>query len=374
MRRPLLAVSTPPNFRALAALVALCTLSPAGPAPGQGEGSQASPAPFRGQAVALPGATAGLDLDYIACDRASGRVWVPAAGTGSVDVIAPRTLAVTRVEGFPTARLTLKGHDFVLGPTAIALGDGVAYVGNRGDGKICPVDTRKMQVGNCLALGSAEDLATSADGLAYVRGAKELWVTLGAPPLGINPPDRSILVFDASRGGNLVRKTKVVLEGAAEGYAVDERRGRFYTNLADADRTLAIDVRTHRVVATWQPHCGEEGPRGIAADEERGFVFVACTDHVVVLDGARDGKELASLPTGAGVDNIDYVESRRELFVAAGKVAVLTVLGVDDRGRLEIRASEPTVPGARVVVADNDGTAYVTDPRGGRILALPRSR
>ncbi len=76
---------------------------------------------------------------------------------------------------------------------------------------------------------------------------------------------------------------------------------------------------------------------------------------------------------GARYINIDYVESRRELFVAAGKAAVLTVLGVGDRGRLEVRATDPTVPGARVVVADNEGTAYVIDPREGRILALPRS-
>lgn len=31
----------------------------------------------------------GVSMDYLACDRATGRVWVPAVNTGSVDVIDP---------------------------------------------------------------------------------------------------------------------------------------------------------------------------------------------------------------------------------------------------------------------------------------------
>jgi DNA-binding beta-propeller fold protein YncE len=325
--------------------------------------------------ILLPGANGVLDLDYLACDRATGRVWVPAAGTGSVDVIEPHTFAVKRVEGFPTAKRTLGGREFVLGPTAIALGDGVAYVGNRGDSRICAVDAKRLRVGRCLALGSGpDDLASSPDGLAYVAAVKELWVTQGAPPLGILPPDRSIVVLDASKRDRLAPKTKIALEGAAEGYAVDERHGVFYTNLADQDRTLAIDVRAHRVRAKWQPKCGGDGPRGIAVDEVRGFVFVACTDRVVVLDANHDGAPLASRAAGAGIDNIDYVEGRRELFVAAGKDGMLTVLRVGDGGTLDVGAITHTTTGARVVVADAEGTAYLIDPRGGRILALPGAR
>jgi len=329
-------------------------------------------APGAVKAIPLPGASGPLDLDYLACDRATGRVWVPAAGTGSVDVIAPRTLAVTRIGGFPTAKRIIRGREFILGPTAVALGDGVAYVANRGDSRICAVDAKRLRLGRCLALGSGpDDLASSPDGIAYVGAVKELWVTLGAPPLGIMPPDRSIVVLDAATPGVLVPKTRIPLAGAAEGYAVDDRSGTFYTNLADQDRTLAIDVRTHRVRATWSPGCGSEGPRGIAIDTGRGFVFVACTDKVIVLDAGHGGAVLATLAAGAGIDNIDYVEGRRELFVAAGKDGTLTVLRVGDRGTLEVAATTPTAPGARVVVADAEGTAYVIDPRAGRILALP---
>jgi len=49
-----------------------------------------------------------------------------------------------------------------------------------------------------------------------------------------------------------------------------------------------------------------DAPRGIAVHSKRGFVFVACSDHVIVLDTAQDGRVAGSIPTGAGVDNIDY--------------------------------------------------------------------
>jgi hypothetical protein len=65
-------------------------------------------------------------------------------------------------------------------------------------------------------------------------------------------------------------------------------------------------------------------------------------------------------------------EGRRELFVAAGKTGTLTVARVGDGGDLEVVATANTALGARVVVADAQGRAYVIDPRGGRILTVRR--
>jgi hypothetical protein len=46
--------------------------------------------------------------------------------------------------------------------------------------------------------------------------------------------------------------------------------------------------------------------QGRALDNARGFLFVACRDHVVSLDAGRDGKTTDSITTGAGLDNFDY--------------------------------------------------------------------
>ncbi len=136
------------------------------------------------------------------------------------------------------------------------------------------------------------------DGLAYVASAKEVWVT--------TPRDKSLTVLDASVPGALTLKTKMTLEGEPEGYVVDEGRGIFYTNLEDKDKTLSIDIASHKITNTWNSSCGEDGPKGLALDRALDFLFVACADKVKVLDAGHDGKELSSLATGDGVDNIDY--------------------------------------------------------------------
>ena len=66
---------------------------------------------------------------------------------------------------------------------------------------------------------------------------------------------------------------------------------------------------------------------------------MACTDRVLVLDGSHGGAKVASLDTGAGVDNIDWLGPQRLLYAAAGKAAKLTVARVDDKGQLTVAAT-----------------------------------
>jgi hypothetical protein len=307
--------------------------------------------------IPLPGATGPVSLDYLAVDRKAGRVWVPAGGTGSVDMLDVATSKMTRITGFPTAERDAKGNKRVVGPSSATVGDGVVYVGNRANSQVCVVDATKLVRGACTTLGS------SPDGVQYVASAKELWVT--------TPADKSLTVLDVTVPGKLKPKTKIALDGRPEGYAVDDARGVFYTNLEDKDKTLALDVKTHKVIATFEAKCGDEGPRGLAVDGGRGLLFVACTDHVeVLLDVAHAGTVLSKLDTGGGVDNIDYLETKGQLFVASGKTATLSVLQVDDKGILTLLGSGATSPGGRTAVVDGAGTAYVIDPAQGGVLAV----
>src|SRR5207248_5413801 len=68
--------------------------------------------------LSLPGATGVVTLDYFAYDRSTGRLWVPASNTGSVDVIDEATDAVSQVTGFQTGEVELRGRKIKLGPTA----------------------------------------------------------------------------------------------------------------------------------------------------------------------------------------------------------------------------------------------------------------
>ncbi len=90
------------------------------------------------------------------------------------------------------------------------------------------------------------------------------------------------------------------------------------------------------------------------------------------LDAAHDGKIIDSLQTGAGLDNIDYSPDRKILYAAASQAATLTIAEVGADGKFHLKATVPTVKGARSVVAAKGETAYLIDPAGGRILKLTR--
>jgi DNA-binding beta-propeller fold protein YncE len=298
-------------------------------------------------------------MDYIAYDRAHHQVWVPAGNTGSVDVVDTRSEKITQLDGFPTAEVERGGTKRTVGPSSAAVGNGVVYVGNRADSAVCVIDASALVKGACLKLES------SPDGLAYVAATKELWVT--------TPRDKSITILDTA-AASLAAKAKIALEGLPEGFAVDDERGVFYTNLEDKNRTLGIDVKSRAVVKTWVPKCSDDGPRGLAIDTRLNFLFVACTDQVVVLDAGHDGKLLSSIETGAGIDNIDYVPSRRELYAAAARAARLSVAHLDARGKLAPVASVATATGARNAVATEEGVAYLTDSAGGKLLVVAPAR
>jgi DNA-binding beta-propeller fold protein YncE len=315
--------------------------------------------------ITLPGATGTIALDYFAYDRATGKVWVPASNTGSVDVIDEATDAVSQVTGFATGEIERRGKKITVGPTAASVGDGVIYIGNRGDATLCVIDAKSLARLECVPVSA--DHTVTPDGLVYVAAAREVWLTL-RPKAGDTAAAKSLEIFDASDPRHLKPKTRIPLDGLAEGYAVDNQRGLFYTNVEESGTTVAIDVRTHNIVAKWNP--GSADLQGLALDNARRFLFVACGDHVVSLDAGHDGKITDSIATGAGLDNIDYSEDAKVLYAAASQAATLTVADVNDHGKFYLKTTVPTVKGARGVIAGKDETAYLIDPIHGCILKL----
>jgi DNA-binding beta-propeller fold protein YncE len=318
--------------------------------------------------IALPGASGVVSLDYFAYDRSTGKLWVPASNTGNVDVIDENSDVVSQVTGFKTGEVELRGRKVTLGPTAVSIGDGVVYIGNRGDSSLCVIDAQTLKREACLQVAPASaGPAAAPDAVVYVSATKELWVTTGAPPIGIPSTDKAIQVFDVSEPRHLKLKTKIPLDGSAEGYAVDNQRGLFYTNIEEAGKTVAIDVRSHKVVSEWKIH---DDLQGLTLDSAHRFLFVACGDHVVSLDVAHGGRVADSLVTGAGLDNIDFSPDKKLLYAAASVTATLSIIEVADDGKFRLKALVPTVKGARGVVAGKGETAYLIDPAEGRILKV----
>ncbi|HEX2687169.1 MAG TPA: hypothetical protein VHN14_11150 [Kofleriaceae bacterium] len=323
-------------------------------------GAIANTGAFTTSTLALPGGGPdGIFMDYLLYNPRTNTVWVPAGNTGAVDVVDVATGKLSRVEGFPTQEIERRGVTRRVGPSAAALGErGTVYVGNRGDLSVCAVDESSLAKGPCAKLDS------SPDGIAYVAKTREVWVT--------TPRDKSIRVLD---GTTLTQKARLGFEGSPEGFAPDNARGRFYTNLEDKDVTLAIDLASRKTVATWKSSCGEGGPHGLRLAESEGILLVACSARVGSLDVAHDGAQVGSIDTGDGVDDFDYAASDHRVYVAAARAAKLTIGFLDAKGGLLPVASVPTREGARNGVVTNDGRVYLAHGRQSELVVVaPQGR
>jgi DNA-binding beta-propeller fold protein YncE len=263
------------------------------------------------------------------------------------------TRSVKQISGLPTAEIGSGERKRVVGPSSVTIGEGVVYVGNRADSSVCAFDAKSLTKGACHKIDSMPD------GLAYVASQKEVWVT--------TPRDKSIRVLD---GKTLDERAKLTFEGNPEGFAVDTKHSRFYTNLEDKDLTLAIELATHKTVATWKPACGEDGPHGLRVDPSAGHLFVACSARVEVLDAAHAGEVLSSIDTGDGVDDIDYAPATHLLYAGAARAGQLTVARVDSRGKLTVEARVPTHAGARNPAVTDKGVVYLAHSSFGGLTDL----
>jgi DNA-binding beta-propeller fold protein YncE len=312
----------------------------------------AAPASYATTTVALPGGTPdGIFMDYLLYNPRTNTVWVPAGNTGAVDVVDVASNKVSRVEGFATKEMERRGKKRSVGPSSATLGPaGTVYVGNRGDNSVCAIDETSLAKRACGTLPSMPD------GIAYVAKTDEVWVT--------TPRDKTIAILDAK---SLQTKATLKFEGEPEGFAPDNARGRFYTNLEDRDQTLAIDLASHATVATWQPNCGEEGPHGLRLADADGVLLVACSARVEALD-VKDGKVLGSVDTGDGVDDFDYLPATHTVYAGAARAGKLTIAKLDHG--LATIATVPTAEGARNGVVTRDGKVYLAHGKASELVVV----
>jgi DNA-binding beta-propeller fold protein YncE len=304
-------------------------------------------AALQAQKLVLP-APAPVIMDYLAA--AESQVWIPAGNTGKVFVLDGPGKPFRTIEGFATR---MGRNDRLMGPSSVSVSSSTAFIGNRGDSSICAFERRSLRKKSCATVPGVPD------GTFWVATTQEVWVT--------TPRDKSLQILDAR--AELKLDGQMRFEGEPEGYAVDVGKGVVYTNLEDKDVTLLIDARARKVTATFQPGCGQAGPRGLALDTQRGLLFVACTDGVVALD-SRTGARRGRIETGKGVDNIDYIQSKKRLYIAAGQAAKLIIAEAGDDGSLREVATAEAGKGSRVVVATEDGTAYAADSQSGALWVV----
>ena len=139
----------------------------------------------------------------------------------------------------------------------------------------------------------------------------------------------------------------VPLGGKLEFAAADE--GHVYVNVEDLGEIAAVNTKTWKQDQRWKLN-GCEEPSGLALDAKRKVLFSVCGNKVMVVVSTKDGKLVATLPTGAGTDAAKFDPELKRAFASNGE-GTLTVVQ-ESEGKYDVRGNVETARGARTMALD----------------------
>jgi DNA-binding beta-propeller fold protein YncE len=281
-------------------------------------------------------------MDYITIDPVTSRLYVPrTTHTMIIDAISGKTLG-----DIPGQK---RAHGVALVPK---LNRGFITDGG-GSGTVTIFDLKTNAVLGVIAA------VPDADGIIYDPGSDRILVSAGDSNclLTIKPD------IDP-RTGKI--EAPIQLGGAPEFLAADGA-GKAYVNLEDKDNVAVVDLKTRTVTAHW-PVAPGGSPVGLALDREHHALIIGCRKpQKMIVMSTQDGKVLADLPIGAGVDATRVAGA--EGFASCGD-GTLAVFSRSSAGKYAVQ-SVTTARGAKTMDIDTRThtiylpTADFEDPKPG---------
>ncbi len=141
----------------------------------------------------------------------------------------------------------------------------------------------------------------------------------------------------------------VDLHGRPE-FVQSDGQGKIFVNIEDSSAVVAFDARTLQVVGRWSlAPC--EGPSGLAIDRQHHRLFSVCSNKLMAVLDADNGRLITTLPIGDGTDGVAYDASSGLAFAACGE-GVVTVVHEDAPDRFSVAATVQTQRGTRTITLD----------------------
>jgi DNA-binding beta-propeller fold protein YncE len=267
------------------------------------------------------GGTGGFD--YLTVDSENGLLYVPRT-THTMVVNAQTGKLVADIPG-------QKGNHGV----AIVHSAGRGFISDGRDGSVMIFDLKSNK-----ALGKikADD---DADGIIYDRSSNKVLLVCGdAGKLIPISPD-----VDPESGK---ADPAIDLGGKPEFLAAD--KDRIYINLVDKDQVAVVDSKTMKVVDKWTTKPGGS-PVGMAIDPAKHRLYIGCRNpQKMIVMSTENGKVLADLPIGAGVDATAFFDGYALASCRDGTLAVAAE--TKKVGHFEIVQTVTTKPGAKTMGVD----------------------
>lgn len=267
--------------------------------------------------IAVPG----TGWDYLSVDAKARRLYL--SHSTKVVVI---NLDQATIEG--EINDTPGVHGFAIAPE---LGRGFSSNGREAKASIVDLKTLKTL--------SKVDTGANPDAILYEPARREVYT--------FNGKGKSATVFEAESGKVVAT---IPLSGKPEFAVCDSAAGLVYVNIEDKSEVAVIDAKKHEVLKTWPLAPGEE-PTGMAIDLAHHRLFVGCHNKQMIVMDSADGKIVATVPIGAGVDATWFDPETQLVFNSNGSGNV-TIIREETPDKYAVAQTLPTAVGGRTMALD----------------------
>src|SRR6185369_16751702 len=120
----------------------------------------------------------------------------------------------------------------------------------------------------------------------------------------------------------------------------------------DKDNIAVVDTRALKVTAHYDISEKAKVPAGLAFDARNKILFVGCRNTPTMVIMTTEGKILAALPIGAGVDGAVFNPATMETFSSQGD-GTLTVIKEKSPTSFVVEQTVKTMPSAKTLTLDS---------------------
>jgi hypothetical protein len=169
----------------------------------------------------------------------------------------------------------------------------------------------------------------------------------------MNGNGRSATAIDASTG-NVAGS--VPLGGRPE-FAAADGKGHVFAALEDKSQIVELDSKALTLLNTW-PLAPCDSPSGVAIDAAHNRLVVGCHNNLMAFVDSTNGKVVATVPIGTGVDANRFDPETGFAFASCGD-GTITVAHEDSPDKFTVVDTIQTQSGARTMALDySDHTVY----------------
>jgi DNA-binding beta-propeller fold protein YncE len=260
--------------------------------------------------------------DYLTLDPATRRLYV-SHGTHVMVVDADSGTAIGEITDTPGV------HGIALVPDC-----NVGFTSNGREGMLSVFDVKTLKTVRKIKAGQ------NPDSIIYEPATKKV--------LAFNGRSGDVTIVDPFA---LDKEPVTLAVGGKLETGVSDGAGRVYVNVEDKSEVVAIDIKQVKVLAHW-PLAPAEGPTGLALDKEHHRLYSGCSNQMMAVLDPDQGKVLATVPVGSGVDGVAFDPQLGLAMTSNGRDGTLTAVKEGPTGTFKVVQTLKTANGARTITCD----------------------